>query len=98
MSELDGSLLNATATFMMVLDGQGRILVWNLACSEVTEYAHDEVLGRCPWDLLAISEDIWRANLFHAWSGTSSRSPVDAGGSPGRTISRGDAMELPSSS
>ena len=38
------------------------------------------------------------ANLVHTWKGTSSRSPVDAGGSPGRTISRGDAMELSSPS
>jgi PAS domain S-box-containing protein len=58
MSELESSLLNATATLIMVLDRQGRILGWNLACSEVTEYAHDDVLGRCPWDLLAVPEDI----------------------------------------
>ena len=66
MSELEGSLLNATATLIMVLDLQGRILVWNRACSEVTEYAHDEVLGRCLWDLLAIPEDIEGATkAFH---------------------------------
>jgi PAS domain S-box-containing protein len=66
MSELKSSLLEATATLMMVLDRQGRILGWNLACSEVTEYAHDEVLGRCPWDLMAVPEDIERLKKgFH---------------------------------
>src|SRR5574341_665081 len=52
LAELDLGLCGTSAPFM-VLDCQGRILVWNHACSVLTGYAFEEVRGNYPWQYVA---------------------------------------------
>jgi PAS domain S-box-containing protein len=60
MIELDAAL-QAVGAPLMVLDPEGRILIWNHACTELTGLGFEEVRGRCPWDCLAPPEDAPRA-------------------------------------
>jgi PAS domain S-box-containing protein len=58
MGQFDIGLLDVPGTLMMVLDSEGRILLWNRACSELSGYLFDEVRGRPLWDVLLVPEDI----------------------------------------
>ena len=60
MIELDAAL-QAVGAPLMVLDAEGRILIWNHVCTELTGFGFEEVRGRCPWDCLAPPEDAQRA-------------------------------------
>jgi PAS domain S-box-containing protein len=62
MIEIDPGLRAVSVPFM-VLDADGKILLWNHACSELTGYGFDEVRGKCPWDCLAPTEEAQRARL-----------------------------------
>ena len=44
-------------TLIIVLDNKGRIRSFNQACEKLSGYTLDEVVGKCPWDILLPSED-----------------------------------------
>ena len=56
MTELNVGLLRASAPLMVVVDGEGRILIWNHACSVVTGYTFEEVRGKCAWEIFSAPE------------------------------------------
>jgi len=60
IAELDPGL-DAVRGPLMVLDAEGRILIWNHACAQLTGYGFDEVRGRCPWECVAPPEEMQRA-------------------------------------
>jgi PAS domain S-box-containing protein len=51
------SVLDTASTLVMVLDSQGQIIRFNRACEKNTGYNHDEVLGRCFWNIFLTEED-----------------------------------------
>ncbi|NUP14264.1 MAG: PAS domain S-box protein [Polyangiaceae bacterium] len=57
MNELYIGLLRASSPLVMVLDRDGRILLWNHACSILSGYSFDEVRNREAWALLAPREN-----------------------------------------
>ncbi len=52
------AVLNTASALVVVLDRQGRIVRFNLACEQVTGYLSHEVKGRYLWDLLLLPEEI----------------------------------------
>ncbi|MDA2929681.1 PAS domain S-box protein [Acidobacteria bacterium AH-259-O06] len=51
------SVLNTTAAFVLVLDKEGRIILFNRACEQITGYSASEVSGKHPWDLFMPPEE-----------------------------------------
>ena len=58
MIDFDMRLLEAKAPLMVVLDREGRILLWNRACSELLGYEFEEVRGRQIRELRPTSEGV----------------------------------------
>ncbi|MFE1747945.1 PAS domain S-box protein [Coleofasciculus sp. H7-2] len=52
------AVLDTAATLVVVLDTQGRIVLFNQACQQTTAYAADEVKGRPFWDLFLLPEEV----------------------------------------
>ncbi|MEW5859730.1 MAG: PAS domain S-box protein [Cyanobacteriota bacterium] len=52
------AVLDTAATLVVVLDTQGRIVVFNQACQQTTAYSADEVKGRPFWDLFLLPEEV----------------------------------------
>ncbi len=52
------AVLDTVAALIVVLDGRGRIVLFNQACSQATGYSFDEVRGRHVWDILLIPEEV----------------------------------------
>ena len=51
------SVLNAAAGLLLVLDKEGRILLFNGACEQLSGYSISEVRQKHPWDFLLAPED-----------------------------------------
>ncbi len=51
------TILDTVASLVLVLDREGRIVMFNRTCERVTGYAFEEVRGRHPWDLFILPED-----------------------------------------
>ncbi|MCK8825291.1 PAS domain S-box protein [Fuchsiella alkaliacetigena] len=51
-------ILNVTATLVVLMDIEGRIVFFNQACEEVTGYSASEVEGKKLWELFIIPEEI----------------------------------------
>ena len=51
-------LLDTVGALVCVLDDEGKIVLFNRACEEVTGYTYDEVIGKFVWDLFIIDEEI----------------------------------------
>jgi PAS domain S-box-containing protein len=51
------TVLNTTSTLIMVLDGLGRVVVFNRACERVTGVAAADILGGYLWDVGLIPDD-----------------------------------------
>jgi len=51
------SVLNAAAGLLLVLDKEGRILLFNGVCEKLSGYSINEVRGKHPWDFLLSPED-----------------------------------------
>jgi len=51
------SVLNAAAGLLLVLDKEGRILLFNGACEKLSGYSVNEVRKKHPWDFLLSAED-----------------------------------------
>ncbi|MFZ5621946.1 MAG: EAL domain-containing protein [Pseudomonadota bacterium] len=68
VSSLQDAILDQAAALIVVLDREGRIRRFNRACEELTQYAFEEVEGRCFWDLFLLSEEreTVRDRAFHA--------------------------------
>lgn len=58
MSEFDTGLLHTGALLMLILDREGRILLWNRGGSVLTGYTFDEVRGRPIWEVLSAPEEV----------------------------------------
>jgi len=56
--EFISALLDTVGALVCVLDDEGKIVLFNRACEEVTGYAYDEVIGKFVWDLFIIDEEI----------------------------------------
>ncbi|MBD2537841.1 PAS domain S-box protein [Coleofasciculus sp. FACHB-SPT36] len=52
------AVLDTAATLVVVLDTQGRIVVFNQACQQTTAYSAEEVRGRPFWDLFLLPEEV----------------------------------------
>jgi PAS domain S-box-containing protein len=52
------AILDTTGALVIVLDPQGRIVRFNRACEELTQYRFAEVEGRYVWELLLIPEEV----------------------------------------
>ena len=51
-------LLDTVGALVCVLDDEGKIVLFNRACEEITGYTYDEVIGKFVWDLFIIDEEI----------------------------------------
>jgi PAS domain S-box-containing protein len=51
-------VIDTTASLIVVLDSQGRIVRFNQACEKTTGYSTAEVLNKYVWDLFLIPEEI----------------------------------------
>ena len=62
-------LTETTQSLVCVLDGDGRILLFNDACERATGFTRDEVLGREIWDLVIPPEEAeaFREVLAFIW-------------------------------
>lgn len=59
------AVMNTTGALIVVLDSQGRIVRFNLACEQITGYSFDEVKGKHFWDLFLIPEEVEQVrNMF----------------------------------
>jgi PAS domain S-box-containing protein len=56
LSELQVGLFGAP--LMLVLDSQGRILLWNRACSELSGYSFEDVRGKPCWDAVLAADEV----------------------------------------
>jgi PAS domain S-box-containing protein len=56
LTELDPGL-GGTVAPLLVLDDQGRILVWNQACAHLTGHVFEEVRGKYLWDCVAAPDE-----------------------------------------
>ena len=54
------TILDTIASLVLVLDREGRIVLFNRTCERVTGYTFEEVRGRHPWDLFILPEDVER--------------------------------------
>ena len=54
------TILNTINALVVVLDTEGRIVLFNHACEKITGYTAEEALGRKVWDFLLIPEEIPR--------------------------------------
>jgi PAS domain S-box-containing protein len=52
------TILDTVASLVLVLDREGRIVLFNRACERVTGWTFEEVRGRHPWDFLLLPEDV----------------------------------------
>ncbi len=52
------AILDTTGALVIVMDSQGRIVRFNRACEELTQYQWAEVEGKYPWDMLLIPEEV----------------------------------------
>lgn len=55
---LVSALLNTVGAMVVVLDRQGRIILFNRACERITDYSEEEVVGRRVWDLFLLPEEV----------------------------------------
>ena len=51
------SVLNAAPGLLLVLDKEGRILLFNGGCEKLSGYSINEVRGKHPWDVMLSPED-----------------------------------------
>ena len=51
-------LLDTVGALVCVLDAEGKIVLFNRACEEITGYTYAEVIGKYVWDLFIIEEEI----------------------------------------
>ncbi|HEY9848282.1 MAG TPA: PAS domain S-box protein [Leptolyngbyaceae cyanobacterium] len=60
------AVLDTAGALVLVLDRQGRIIRFNCACEQTTNYSFTEVQGKCFWDLFIIPEEIETVKaVFH---------------------------------
>ncbi len=52
------TILESASALVVVLDSEGRIVLFNRACEEITYYSFDEVKGKYLWDILLDPKDI----------------------------------------
>ena len=53
-----GAVLDVADMLVVVLDAEGRIILFNRACERTTGYSFDEVKGRYVWDRLLLPDEI----------------------------------------
>jgi diguanylate cyclase (GGDEF)-like protein/PAS domain S-box-containing protein len=51
------AVLDNTGALVTMFDAQGRLLLFNRACEELSGWGADEVLGRPPWEMLIVPEE-----------------------------------------
>ena len=56
--EFISTLLDTVGALVCVLDREGRIVMFNRACEQISGYRFDEVKGKYVWDLFLLEEDI----------------------------------------
>jgi PAS domain S-box-containing protein len=58
MSDLNVDPLRNNAPLVLVLDPEGRIVLWRHACTELTGYTFEEARGKYVWDLLVAPDRV----------------------------------------
>ena len=56
--EFISTLLDTVGALVCVLDREGRIVMFNRACEQISGYSFNEVTGKYVWDLFLLEEDI----------------------------------------
>ncbi|NQE33925.1 PAS domain S-box protein [Microcoleus asticus] len=56
--KISSKVIDTTASLIVVLDSQGRIVRFNQACEKTTGYSTAEVVNKYVWDLFLITEEI----------------------------------------
>lgn len=56
-SKFTEAILNTVGFLVIVLDTQGRVVLFNYACEQTTGYSSEEVFGRPFWDFLLLEEE-----------------------------------------
>lgn len=69
--DFTSAVLNTAGALVVVLDNEGRITRFNLACEKITGYRAQEVLGRVFFDLLVPQEEIH--GVRQAWNSLCAR-------------------------
>ena len=54
---LNRAFIESSQALMTVLDSQGRIVRFNRACEETTQYQSNEIVGKYVWDVLLLPEE-----------------------------------------
>jgi len=52
------AVVESTGALVVVLDIEGRIVLFNRACEQATGYLFDEIENRCFWDFLLLADDV----------------------------------------
>ncbi len=52
------AVVETTGALVVVLDTEGKIVLFNRACEETTKYSYDEVKDRYLWDFILLQEEI----------------------------------------
>ena len=56
-ADLNEAILHTAGALVVVLDRDGRIVLFNRACEQATGYSAEEVLGQAVWDRFLTAED-----------------------------------------
>jgi PAS domain S-box-containing protein len=57
-TEFTSAVLDTVGALVVVLDNQGRIVLFNQTCSQVTGYTYEEVEGRQFWEVLLLPDEV----------------------------------------
>ncbi|BAZ36656.1 multi-sensor hybrid histidine kinase (plasmid) [Calothrix sp. NIES-4101] len=57
-SDFVAAILDTIAALIIVLDKQGRIVCFNRACEEITQYSFAEVENKLFWDIFSLPKEI----------------------------------------
>jgi len=78
VTESEFQAFELVGALVVVLDPDGRIVYWNLPCSDLTAYSLEEVRGRRLWDFALVPDDAERFKAMFATLLTSQRSSAYA--------------------
>lgn len=77
--DFNATILNTVGSLVVVLDAQGRIVLFNRACEKCVNYTYEEVKGRRFWDFLLSPEE--KPGVMGVWdtlvSGNADLTPSD---------------------
>ncbi|MBU4174535.1 MAG: PAS domain S-box protein [Actinobacteria bacterium] len=64
------AVINTTGALVVVTDSEGRIILFNSTCEQITGYSFSEVSGRHTWEVLLVPEEVERIKEMFAGLGS----------------------------